>query len=250
MEVQSIRTHADTHVSRCTRDPSCIMDVLSDAQWRTNTPGLPVLSGQGRTLGNKRRLYVKESGRGACNTHLLHSLPPPRPGFVVSHHRRRDARVQPRKACFQVHNIYFSTIVCGWEQRKQTSAEFTQLLKQRNGEPIQGWMQQEHARASSLLFRFGSRRPRVKILAHQAPPPPHLATCRQGEATIRRDLDGPPPTPLQFDAERLTVSRPDNKMQPYGAPKVKRRGESHAGAPRLKGQEPDIRASGRLAWIK
>lgn len=31
---------------------------------------------------------------------------------------------------------------------------------------------------------------------------------------------------------------------------MKRRGESHAGAPLLKGQEPDIRTSGRLAWIK
>lgn len=120
---------------------------------------------------------------------------------------------------------------------------------------MRGWMQHEHARASSLLCRFGSRRPWAKILAHQAPPPCHLATCRRrGEATIRRDLDGRPQPPplllLQLDAERLTVPRPDNKMKPYGAPKVKRRGESHAGAPLLKRQEADIRASGRLAWIK
>lgn len=54
--------------------------------------------------------------------------------------------------------------------------------------------------------------------------------------------------PLQFDAERLTVSCPDNELKPYGAPSVERRGESHAGAPLLKGQEPDIRACGRLKW--
>lgn len=92
MKVQSTRTHAYAHVWRRTRDPSCIMDVLSDAQWRTNTPGLPVLSAQGRTLGNKRRLHVEESAGGGCNTHLLHSLPPPRPGFGVSHNWRRDPR--------------------------------------------------------------------------------------------------------------------------------------------------------------
>lgn len=121
---------------------------------------------------------------------------------------------------------------------------------------MRGWMQREHACASSLLFRFGSRRrPWGKILAHQAPPPCHLATCRRGEATIRRDFGRSPPTPpaplLQFDAERLTVPRPDNKMKPYGAPKVKGGGGgSHAGAPLLKRQEPDIRASGRLAWIR
>lgn len=45
--------------------------------------------------------------------------------------------------------------------------------------------------------------------------------------------------PLQFDAERLTVSCPDNELKPYGAPSVERRGESHAGAPLLKGQEPE-----------
>lgn len=102
----SQRVH-DAHVPRWTRDPSCIMVVLSDAQWRTNTPGLLVLSAQGRTLGNKRRLPVKESGRGGCNTHLLHSLPPPRPGFVVSDHWRRDPRAftpPPRRVCFHVDN--------------------------------------------------------------------------------------------------------------------------------------------------
>lgn len=30
--------------------------------------------------------------------------------------------------------------------------------------------------------------------------------------------------PLQFDAERLTVSCPDNELKPYGAPSVERRG--------------------------
>lgn len=47
MEVPSIRTHAHAHVSPCTRDPSCIMDVLSDAQWRTNTPGFACLTRSG-----------------------------------------------------------------------------------------------------------------------------------------------------------------------------------------------------------
>lgn len=36
--------NAHTRVSRRPRDPPRIMDVLRDAQWRTNTPGLPVLS--------------------------------------------------------------------------------------------------------------------------------------------------------------------------------------------------------------
>lgn len=82
------------------------MDVLSDAQWRTNTPGLPVLSAQGPTLGSKRRLSVKESGRGGCSTPLLHSLPPPPPGFVVPHHWRRDPRA------FNPARYVFMDIIC------------------------------------------------------------------------------------------------------------------------------------------
>lgn len=201
MQVQSIRTHAHAHVSRCTRDPSCIMDVLSDAQWRTNTPSLPVLSAQGRTLGNKRKLRVKESGRGGCNAHLLHSPPPPRPGFVVSDHWRRDRRA------FNPARYVFMCVICILPRfcAVGSNAEFTQLLKQQNGEPMRGWMQQEHARASSLLFRFGSRRPWGKILAHQAPPPCHLATCRQGEATIRRALDGRPPSSLTLSGSMFRV---------------------------------------------
>lgn len=35
--------------------------------------------------------------------------------------------------------------------------------------------------------------------------------------------------PLQFDAERLTVSCPDNELKPYGAPSVERRGEATPG---------------------
>lgn len=77
---------------------------------------------------------------------------------------------------------------------------------------MQGWMQQEHARASSLLFRCGSRRPWGKILAHQAPPPCHLATCRQGEAAIRRDLDGRPPPVWRWEAHCFASRQQDEAI--------------------------------------
>lgn len=240
----SQRVH-DAHVPRWTRDPSCIMDVLSDAQWRTNTPGLLVLSPQGRRLGNKRRLPVKESGRGGCNTHLLHSTAAPttrlcrfRP--LASWSARVHSR-PPRRVCIHVDNRcidVYSHYLMRWGAT-QTDPEFTQLLQQRNGEPMQGWMQH---RASSLLYR--SRRPRGKILAHQA----HLATCHQGEAAIRQDLDGRPPSSLTRRGSLFrvqTTSWSHMELHPWSGG-----GESHAGAPLLKGQEPDIRACGRLAWIK
>lgn len=172
----------NAHVPRCTRDPSCIMDVLSDAQWRTNTPGLPVLSAQGRTLGNTRRLHVKESGRGGCNTHLLRSLPPPRPSFLASDRRRDLARVRPPPG------FVFVRVTCILPRSRATRTDPDRVwgYSKRNGEPMQGWMQH---RATPLLFRVGSRRPRGQVPAHQA----HLAACHQGEAAIRQDLDGRPP---------------------------------------------------------
>ena len=69
---------------------------------------------------------------------------------------------------------------------------------------MRGWMQQEHARASSLLLR--------KILAHQAPPPCHRATCCQREATLRRDLDGRPPPVWRWDAHGFASRQQDEAI--------------------------------------
>lgn len=101
--------------------------------------------------------------------------------------------IRARSACFRGHNCasFHGFCAFGNDANRSIGRVCAAAKKQGNGEPMRGWMQHEHARASSLRSRFGCRRPGGKILAHQAPPPCHLATCRRrGEATIRRDLDG------------------------------------------------------------
>lgn len=230
------------------------MDVLSDAQWRTNTPGLPVWSAQGRALG---RLSLQESVRGGCNTALLHSLASSPPGFVVPHHWRRDPRAfSPARSVFRGHNCAFFHGFCALGNDADSSIGRVCAAAKTTERRTYAWM--------------GAARARPRLLSPLSlwiPPPalgkdtgaPGSAAVSSGhlpprgshdQARFGRSPPNPQPPLLQFDAERLTVPRPDNKMKPYGAPKVKRRGESHAGAPLLKRQQPDIRASGRLAGIE
>lgn len=65
----------------------------------------------------------------------------------------------------------------------------------------------------------------------------------------RARFERSPPSNLMPN-ERLTDASPHNKMKPYGAPSVQRRGK--AGAPLLKGQKPDIafRSCGRHRSVK
>lgn len=231
------------HVPRCTRDPSCIMDVLSDAQWRTNTPGLPVLSAQGRTLGNTRAGYTLKKVGEEDATRICSA--PCRPHDPASDRRRDLARVRPpplppaRFDLVRV-NMHSSTITSHANTSRQ---EFTQLLQTTERRTYAGM--DAAPRHSSPLSR---RLPPAPGTDTGAPSSSGRLTPRGSRYQARFGRS----PPLQFDAERLTVSCPDNEMKPYGAPSVGRRGGGggHAGAPLLKGQEPDFRARVRLVRIK
>lgn len=142
-----------------------------------------------------------------------------------------------------------------WEHRQRIRPEFTQLLLQPTTE----------GRTYARMDAAGARPRLFSPLSLRLPPAPGKDTGAPSSAAVSsghlpprgsryqaRSGRSPPLSlpPLQFDAERLTLPLPDNKMKPYGAPSAERRGESRAGAPLLKGQEPDSRAGARLAWIR
>lgn len=126
------------------------------------------------------------------------SLRPRPPGFVISNHFKASwsplihPRMSSRSRTFFILECARYGIVCvvlqgtlwGSESNANRSGRHSLLSWYNNGEPERGQMQQQHARASSLLLRprwRGSSRPWWKILARRAPLPCHLATCRLGK---------------------------------------------------------------------
>lgn len=115
--------------------PLCIMDVLSDAQWRTNTPGLirpGTLMRQQAQLICSRKWERRMQRSSAAPPPLP---PPPRPRLCRPPplHLRRDPRVHPRKVGLGLgvftHTTWRRPRFCTvWEQRQQIWPEFTQLL--------------------------------------------------------------------------------------------------------------------------
>lgn len=134
--------------------------------------------------------------------------------------------------------MYPSAILCGREQRKQISSSAATTTERRT-----------YARMDAAPRLFSPLSLRLPPAPGKDPGAPSSSGHLPPRGSRYQARFGRSP-PLQFDAERLSVSCPDNEWKPYGAPSVERRGESHAGAPLLKGQEPDIRACGRLAWLK